>query len=777
MNQESPTGPPGYPRPHDPWQCSLEETMPCGGNGRHLPSQGTCVPVPSLRLQRGIFAASCTALVAGLLLAAGTGPWWHKLLAPGPLTDSHARILDHQGGDRCGACHGAADGSLAGWIRDTITAGRQFPVSQSRLCLDCHGQELAAEYAMLAHNLPTSELSSLTANTVSGKNLFGSADPRNSAGELACATCHREHHGADFNLTTLTDQQCQVCHVNHVHRFEQDHPEFRQWPFARRTGIAFDHVSHARKHFVESDEPFDCRHCHIDDSHGNVKLVAPFAISCAKCHESEISGDQVPAWTLLQLPMLDTEALSRAGHSIGLWPESCDGDFDGTLPPAMRLLLMSDARIAEILQQRGEDFSFADLDPDNTRDLAEAAELAWSIKDLLFGLSVHGRHEIRNRLQASLTTSLDLHDFRQLTRGLHAAVFAQTLQHWMPGLSREMTLREADIQFPVSAGIGQIFPRPGFQDDDTLAVNPLTGLFGDREMQSIPSASSQATVDTDPDSIGSTRQAEEGAVNLRITGSSSPSQPAGTIDQHIRNRFARDRQDKRTLPITAAGDLLAANPLTQRNPRRIEDVAPQTDPVPPVTGTPQPDPAKAIRAAVERIPDDEAGGWFRNDTTFSLSWRPGEHTDPLIKSWTGLAMKYHSRAAMQQSGMFAALNSPLSPGGCRNCHTVDQQTDGSLTINWSPRYRDVSRRGFTRFSHRPHNIQSGMLDCHNCHRLEESGSSRDALAGLDPWQSCSDFQPLAVADCASCHRAGGAPAACVDCHYYHVGSQRPDTVQ
>src|SRR6185503_19003014 len=63
-------------------------------------------------------------------------------------------------------------------------------------------------------------------------------------GGLYCATCHQEHKGVDFDLTKISNAQCQSCHVVKFDSFDSNHPKFENYPFERRTRITYDHAGH-----------------------------------------------------------------------------------------------------------------------------------------------------------------------------------------------------------------------------------------------------------------------------------------------------------------------------------------------------------------------------------------------------------------------------------------------------------------------------------------------------------------------------------------------------
>ena len=738
-----------YVRPHDSWQCASPDESSCGGSGNH--GDGRCVPVPSVRLQREIFTVSCTALILGILVACVTGPNRNEFFAPGPLSDSHAQILVDQGSRRCASCHGAGDRSLTEWIQDAVTAGRHIPVSQSQLCMDCHDKSLATEFALHAHTMSPDRLNEITLATPASHSRSTTGDPRNAAGQLACATCHREHHGAEFNLTALTDQQCQTCHVNYIHSFEKDHPEFTNWPFAERSGIAFDHVSHGIKHFRERNMEFNCQQCHIDDARGEVKLVASFEMSCASCHQEQITGDAAPDWTLFRLPMLDMDAIAETGQSVGEWPEMCSGDFDGQLSPSMKMLLMADPATATVLEERGPEFEFADLDPDQPGDVADAVTLAWAIKELLHDLGVRGNAEIRDRVERVLDTSLDPGDLSRLTSGLHDAVFEQAAQRWLPSLRREVRARRGDDHAgQADLATPPLFARPATLDDEeVLATNPLANRYPVTARQD-PSAPASPAADR-PRIVNNPR---------------SPAEASGRDGQRISNTHTDNRQDIPRGTFEGSDDVLAINPLSGLTSKTNQPVPA----VPDDEAVATPPRYEAIKQAITRLAPADPGGWFRNDRDFSISYRVAAHLDPLMQGWTDLAMENHTHRVVQQTRLFETLNSGLAAGQCRTCHTADT-VDGKTSVNWRPRYRDTSIRGFTRFSHRPHEIQTALQGCTSCHQLDETRSNHASFAGFDSRKGLSNFAPISKSSCASCHRKGGAPGGCVDCHNYHVGSR------
>ena len=110
-----------YHRPHDAWQ-----TQPLTSGDF---DSGSYRRVRSLRSRRAIFTLAVTAFTVGALLIIGASPYKNDFMAPGPLCSSHGQILAGEGADRCAACHGASDQTVASWLADTLTGGRTIPVS------------------------------------------------------------------------------------------------------------------------------------------------------------------------------------------------------------------------------------------------------------------------------------------------------------------------------------------------------------------------------------------------------------------------------------------------------------------------------------------------------------------------------------------------------------------------------------------------------------------------------------------------------------------------
>jgi hypothetical protein len=446
-------------RDGDRWQCnrSVLRGGPCDQGPTPEGRCGRiqkCRPERSLRSKRRRFIAACAIVtLAAVMIALGSG-WRERAIRPGPLAQQHAQLLENADGrsPSCGACHAAATQNVAGWAASLVAASDSLP-TQSQLCMNCHSKSISKDLALMPHNVTPQilqefqgrrrEMRSRSAETVhspavsagsvtqvstggsdvrsdldaaptrDGSAIYGSVDT-----QIACAACHREHHGARADLTLVADDACQACHEQRYRSFAADHPDFGVWPYVRRTRIAFNHASHRGKHFAEKKQTFDCRTCHATDVSGAVERTASYETACASCHDEKIAtsvGRGVPMFTL---PIMDVDALKAAGHDIGPWPEAAIGDFDGRLPAATKLLLAGDPNGAEALATLGTSFEFQDVDPGDKEQLAASAKLAAAIKSLVNDVCARAPVAVRERLSIALGRELTDAEVAMLTGGL-----------------------------------------------------------------------------------------------------------------------------------------------------------------------------------------------------------------------------------------------------------------------------------------------------------------------------------------------------------------------
>ena len=431
---------------------------------------------PSLRRRRGVLTMAVVAFTIGSLLIILSSPYRNEFLAPGPLHSSHAQLLAGEGADRCAACHNGSANSSFGWIAHAIS-GASNETTQSQLCLECHKSNFDEAFALNPHNVDPEKLAQRTARFQNASFITSlSMPPVNGENEIACRSCHREHKSSD-DLTAMTDAQCQSCHQSNFHSFESDHSEFTNWPRASQQNIAFDHASHSSKHFPAGGATFDCNRCHLDDAWQNVKTLAPFEQACASCHEQKIVDSGQQGLAIVALPMLDMKAIEGQKLSVGTWPLAATGDFDGELPPAMKLLLSADPNAGPILNARPNSFEFLDLDPANADDVSDAVTLAWSIKRLLIDVSINGQIAIQQRLEIALGRTVQPSQVAGMMDGLQQQDFAAAARRWFPGVGAEIKQKFGDsIEGGLSSKISEEAWLANVPIQETLAENPLAAL-------------------------------------------------------------------------------------------------------------------------------------------------------------------------------------------------------------------------------------------------------------------------------------------------------------
>jgi hypothetical protein len=406
--------------------------------------------------------------VVGIAIICLSANWRDKAIAPGPLARQHAQLMERTGAAaNCAACHAAAEQNVAGWMASLVIDHGDRP-SQSQLCMKCHAKTISAELALAAHNVPADLLQRISGDGV--RLAAATVEDRS----VACSACHREHHGTQVNLTAIDNVACQSCHRQRFESFATDHPDFGIWPYERRTRIAFDHASHRDKHFAEKKKSFNCSTCHTEDATGKVQLTASYEATCAACHDEKISTSVARGVPILALPTMDVAALRAAGFEVGAWPKAATGDFDGRLPPVMKLLLAADPVAAAAMAKLGPDFDFQDVNPKERGQLEACAALAAASRKLSEELAASVDTTIRTRLQSVLGRTIADTEVRMLVGGLSADTLRTAVDGWFAGTKTAATGSNAN-QAPFVSKVERrptVFAPVGtwFLDDGSLSL-------------------------------------------------------------------------------------------------------------------------------------------------------------------------------------------------------------------------------------------------------------------------------------------------------------------
>lgn len=426
-------------------ECGPGPNGECG-----MPARG-CQPRASLRIKRSRVALLSVGVLLAIVSVLLGSSYNGAFLAPGPLCTAHANVLkDETGLDRCARCHALGDRGAGTWIAAIFSRDAIGSVNSEK-CLACHDATLPRMAARNPHNLPQTQLEALTANhqgreSGSDRSLLGRMATTLVSGtmsEVECATCHREHQSA-AELSSLTDQQCQVCHVQTFHSFEVDHPEFTSFPTRFDRHVSYDHRSHEEKHFREKGVAYSCGLCHVEDPTRQAMRLKPFEQACGQCHEQTIQVASMSGLELLRLPAIDSNLLRQAGFEPGDWPQEISTGFDGELSPATLALLHGDDRVRRAIAKLGGSVDFTLLDDSDTEQLQAANEIVWGLKRLIWELSTRDSAAIEKRLE--LAGAGDRVAIRQWVAMLPSTQLEELAAVWLPDLEFELkqieTLRE-----------------------------------------------------------------------------------------------------------------------------------------------------------------------------------------------------------------------------------------------------------------------------------------------------------------------------------------------
>ena len=123
------------------------------------------------------------------------------------------------------------------------------------------------------------------------------------------------------NLTGLANGQCQVRHLVQFNTFADDHPPLGDYPYGRRTRIAFNHQSHREDYYPDEDrEVFSCVGCHAPEPTGRVMTVKAFDSTCASCHDENVRSSGKGGSAFLTLPRIDLRGMRDVAIDPGHWP-------------------------------------------------------------------------------------------------------------------------------------------------------------------------------------------------------------------------------------------------------------------------------------------------------------------------------------------------------------------------------------------------------------------------------------------------------------------------
>jgi hypothetical protein len=169
-----------------------------------------------------------------------------------------------------------------------------------------------------------------------------------------------------------------------------------------------------------------------------------------------------------------------------------------------------------------------------------------------------------------------------------------------------------------------------------------------------------------------------------------------------------------------------------------------------------------------------AGGWYIPQYEFAVRYRPSGHADSFFRGWlqllSGLNPESLPEAGQQ---VFQTLSDPKAPGLCIKCHSIDEQKDHTLRINWRTKRPSPYQHTITRFNHTTHLSLLDDKGCKACHELDKKADFMGSFKSHDASSFVSGFQPIKKDTCMKCHNKAMASDSCLNCHNYHVGTFDP----
>jgi hypothetical protein len=385
--------------------------------------------------------ATILCLAAALIL-----PRDMQLLSPGPLTSAHGAI------ENCEICHTKSGSGKLSWAHGLVAGD---PAGDSKACLTCHKMPNTAFNAhgaspevlkrstkrltKVAAEIPAPHWARAQSRAFPTRGLV--------AGGLYCATCHQEHRGVSFNLSKLSNDQCQSCHVVKFDSFDGNHPEFESYPFKQRTPIIYDHVGHGR-HFSEVAKkepakriPATCSSCHNSRADRRIMTVAPFEQTCSGCHLNQITGKErisgPKGIAFLTLPGLDLQTLKKKNASIGEWPAASETE----LTPFMKVMISRSER-GRALIKTVDRLNLQDLTDASDDQVKAVADLVWEIKRLFLALITGKASDVLGDLNINCGARLSATLVADLTASIPRDVVVSAQQQWLPNLGAEMANRQ-----------------------------------------------------------------------------------------------------------------------------------------------------------------------------------------------------------------------------------------------------------------------------------------------------------------------------------------------
>lgn len=576
--------------------------------------------------------------------------------------------------------------------------------------------------------------------------------------------------------------------------------------------------------------PTTCSDCHDSRDDKRYMAIKPFEQTCARCHLDQIKGKERVSGpkgiAFLALPGIDLQTMQKRKAPIGEWPDGSDA----ALTPFMKTMIGRDKR-GRALIAKVDKLDLQDLASASEDDIKAVTELVWDIKKLFHSLnSGQGSAVLAHLVPANDGTQQTVLA-SALTAGLPRDVIVAAQQRWLPNLAAEISQGPGAVT-PPSRNSAALAPREQPADTEADAASAgdepsksetavdASAAGGQAKGEKVESAQPEEGQTTEavkrdpqpclfrlfgecliakpgeprPGETGATKpeaaftEPNDPAANFRLPGASNLgltdlAQATPPASLPAKSQAPRDQQKKPANQAGGNGPLKdsAANQndeLLFPTEQELKEIKARTKGAGRSTRPVTAQPGVAVQSQTNAAADDngsdvdaegwaENGGWYQQD--HAIFYRPAGHKDAFISSWLELTGPQSAKGDKSPlASIFDYLTSKDAQGSCAKCHSVDDRPGPGRRVNFTPLTVVAKEGRFTRFAHEPHFGIIGDRACLSCHDIDKSQPYLKSYEQGDPRVAASEFGPVKIERCQSCHAEAKARQDCLLCHTYHV---------
>jgi len=579
------------------------------------------------------------------------------------------------------------------------------------------------------------------------------------------------------------------------------------------------------------ETPSSCHHCHSLGAEGQLMEVRSFQTTCAGCHTDDLDGQLasgIKGIPFFSLPGLDTDALLESELSVGGWPSEAESGLLGLLPllaggqyadaesraqlETLDGLDLSEAtqaqrqavqrwalatksflhryqtegaqtmveRIKGLVGDDRHESELVHLGALIPKDVIDAAIADW-FPQLPAEMARHQRGQpvggpvaldvSAARAQDKLPTGAgkDVSDDSQ-------DILSSTSEESILGANSEANSGEDSLAGLSSESAGADILTGSSDTNETATENILAGLPSEESDKDILGSTSDehilgVSTDTNANEGSLTGLSNESAGTDILGGSTAESSGEGIladqrVDQPQADLLSARPNQEAIQDGLVEKPALADSGLLSTTSGLVSGLSETVAPVMAKLAQPSRGGLTGPTESVEADTWARYGGWFRDGAT--LYYRPVGHADPVLKGWLGVLTSLESSHSWT-SAVLETLRSNEYPGRCTKCHSSEQGADTRQVIHWRPRVGVKALSRLTVFSHKTHFPMLSEEGCTTCHQLnpEVGKSYLESYEHGDINKAVSNFSPIKVETCASCHVPQRAGDRCTTCHRYH----------